>query len=196
MDGACQEGIYSITSYDWSQLSAPYPPVKDFFLIGKTLKSHGTAGQLRLMIEERLTSYVQRGSFVFLDIDGSRVPFQVAGVEEGQHFVISLEDVDGRQESDKLTGKEIWVPMEQVKPRHQKSPRNIKAKWEDYTIYDEKTGSSFPIIRTEEFPQQLMAIVEVNGKEILIPLHEQLIVDIDKEQKVIRMEIPEGLLEL
>ena len=188
--------LYSLTGYDWSQLSAPYPPVKDFFLIGKTLKSHGTAGQLRLMIEERLTSYVQRGSFVFLDIDGSRVPFQVAGVEEGQHFVISLEDVDGRQESDKLTGKEIWVPMEQVKPRHQKSPRNIKAKWEDYTIHDEKTGSSFPIIRTEEFPQQLMAIVEVNGKEILIPLHEQLIVDIDKEQKVIRMEIPEGLLEL
>jgi 16S rRNA processing protein RimM len=177
-------------------LSAPYPPVKDFFLVGKTLKSHGTAGQLRIMIEERLTSYVKSGLFVFFDIDGSRVPFKVKGVEEGQHFVISLEDVDGRQESDKLAGKEFWVPIEQVKPRHQKSPRNIKAKWEDYTILDEKTGSAFPILRTEEFPQQLMAIVDVNGKEILIPLHEQLIVDIDKDQKIIRMEIPEGLLEL
>ena len=148
------------------------------------------------MIEERLTSYVQRGSFVFFDIDGSRVPFQVASVEEGQHFVISLEDVDGRQESDKLTGKEIWVPLEQIKPRHQKSPRNIKAKWEDYTIHDKKTGVFFPIIRTEEFPQQLMAIVETNGKEMMIPLHDQLIVEIDKEQKIIRMEIPEGLMEL
>jgi len=165
-------------------------------MIGKTLKSHGTAGQLRLMIEERLMSYVQPGSFVFFDLDGSRVPFKVKGVEEGQHFVISLEDVDGRQESDKLAGKECWVPLDHVKPRHQKSPRNIKAKWEDYTIHDERLGLSFPILRTEEFPQQLMAIVEANGKEMMIPLHDQLIVDIDKDQKIIRMEIPEGLLEL
>ena len=196
MDRTCGQGIHSFTSDDRSQLSAPYSPVKEFFLIGKTLKSHGTAGQLRLMIEERLMSYIKPGSFIFFDIDGSRVPFKVKGVEEGQHFVISLEDVDGRQESDKLTGKEIWVPLEQIKPRHQKSPRNIKAKWEDYTIHDEKTGVSFPIIRTEEFPQQLMAIVEANGKEMMIPLHDQLIVDIDKDQKVIRMEIPEGLMEL
>ena len=110
--------------------------------------------------------------------------------------VKTLDDVDGRQESDKLAGKEFWVPLEQVKPRHQKSPRNIKAKWEDYTIYDEKSGVSFAILRTEEFPQQLMAIVETNGKEMMIPLHEQLIVEIDKEKKVIRMEIPEGLMEL
>ena len=196
MDRACQERIHSLTSYDRSQLSTPYPPVKDFFLIGKTLKSHGTAGQLRLMIEDKFTSYVQRGSFVFFDIDGSRVPFQVSSVEEGQHFVISLEDVDGRQESDKLAGKEFWVPLDQVKPRHQKSPRNIKAKWEDYTIHDEASGASYPILRTEEYPQQLMAVIEINGREILIPLHDQLIVDIDKDQKVIRMEIPEGLLEL
>lgn len=196
MDRTCGQGIHSFTSDDRSQLNAPYAPVKDFFLVGKTLKSHGTAGQLRLMIEERLMSYIKPGSFIFFDIDGSRVPFKVKDVEEGQHFVISLEDVDGRQESDKLTGKEIWVPLEQIKPRHQKSPRNIKAKWEDYTIHDEKTGVSFPIIRTEEFPQQLMAIVEANGKEMMIPLHDQLIVDIDKDQKVIRMEIPEGLMEL
>ena len=196
MDRARQEGIYPLTDHDWAQLSMPYPPVNDFFLLGKTLKSHGTAGQLRLMIEERLTSYVKPGSFVFFDIDGSRVPFKVKGVEEGQHFVISLDDVDGRQESDKLAGKEFWVPLEQVKPRHQKSARNIKAKWEDYSIHDEKSGATYPILRTEEFPQQLMAIVEVDGKEIMIPFHEQLIVEIDKELKVIRMEIPEGLMEL
>ena len=177
-------------------MSAPYAPVKDFFLIGKTLKSHGTSGQLRLMIEDRFTSYVQPGSFVFFDIDGSRVPFKVTGVGEGQHFVIALDAVDNKQDSDLLAGKDIWVPLDQVKPLHQKSPRNIKAKWEDYTIHDEKSGASYPILRTEEYPQQLMAVIDINGREILIPLHDQLIVDIDKEQKVIRMEIPEGLLDL
>jgi 16S rRNA processing protein RimM len=177
-------------------LSNAYPPVREFFLLGKTLKSHGTSGHLRLMIEDRLKGYVKAGSFVFIDLNGSRVPFQVKEVDEVQHFVMLLEGINGKQESDTLTGKEIWVPMEQVKTRHLKSPRNINEKWEDYEIRDEKTGTSFHILRTEEYPQQLMAVVLLDEREILIPLHEQLIMNIDRDQKIISMEIPEGLLDL
>jgi 16S rRNA processing protein RimM len=177
-------------------LSTAYSQVKEFFLIGKTLKSHGTAGYLRLMIEDRFKSYVQPGSFVFLDLDGSRVPFRIADVDEGQHFVMLLEDINGKQESDTLTGKELWVPMEQVKPRHQKSLRNIREQWEDYRIHDQASGIDYPILRTEEFPQQLMAVIDIRGREVLVPLNDQLIIDVDKAQKVISMEIPEGLLDL
>ncbi len=177
-------------------MSAEYTRVKDFFLLGKTLKSHGTAGQLRILVEERLSSYIQPDAFVFFDLNGSKVPYQIEDVEQGQHFLISLKDINGKQESDTMTGKEIWIPMEQVKPRHLKSPRNIKEKWEDFTLVDEKSGLPYPILRTEEFPQQLMAVIAINGKEILIPLHEQLITSIDRDQKIINMEIPEGLLDL
>jgi 16S rRNA processing protein RimM len=177
-------------------LSNTYSPVKEFFLLGKTLKSHGTAGFLRLMIDDRLKGYVKPGLFVFFDLNGSRVPFQVKAVEDAQHFVMLLEGINGKQESDTLTGKEIWIPMEQVKARHLKSPRNIDEKWDDYMIHDEKSNISFRILRTEEYPQQLMAVIEINEQELLVPLHEQLILNIDREEKIIRMEIPEGLLDL
>ncbi len=177
-------------------MSAQYQQVRDFFLIGKTLKSHGTAGYMRLMIEDRFKGYLKPGSFVFLDLDGSRVPFRIADIDEGQHFIMLLEDINGKQESDTLTGKELWIPMEQVKPRHQKSLRNIKEKWEDYRIHDQATGIYYPILRTEEYPQQLMAVIDILGRDVLIPLNDQLIMEIDKEQKIIIMEIPEGLLDL
>ena len=177
-------------------MSAQYQQVKDFFLIGKTLKSHGTAGYKRLMIEDRFKVYLKPGSFVFLDLDGSRVPFRIADVDEGQHFVMLLEDINGKQESDTLTGKELWVPMEQIKPRHQKSLRNIKEQWEDYRIHDNATGIDYPILRTEEYPQQLMAVIDILGRDVLVPLNDQLITEVDKEQKIIIMEIPEGLLDL
>ena len=117
-------------------------------------------------------------------------------IDDGAHFVITIEDVYNKMESDLLSGLDIWIPLENVKSRHQRSPRNIKDKWSDYRIKDEKTQAYFDIIRTEEFPQQLMAVVEVEKKEILIPLNEQLISDIDKENKIILMAIPEGLLDL
>ena len=177
-------------------MSAQYQQVKDFFLIGKTLKSHGTAGYMRLMIEDRFKGYLKPGSFVFLDLDGSRVPFRIADADEGQHFIVLLEDINGKQESDTLTGKELWVPMDQIKPRHQKSLRNIKEKWEDYSIHDQATGIDYPILRTEEYPQQLMAVIDILGRDVLVPLNDQLITEVDKEQKIIVMEIPEGLLDL
>ena len=41
-----------------------------------------------------------------------------------------------------------------------------------------------------------MAVVDIEGRDVLIPLSDQLITEIDKDQKIIHMEIPEGLLEL
>lgn len=177
-------------------MSSPYTPVRELFLIGRTLKSHGTAGDLRLLVEDRFKGYVRSGTFVFFDLDGSKVPYQIRSAKDAQHFVVSLKGVDNKEESDALAGKEMWLQTELINPRHLKSPKNLNEQWEAYTIHDEQSGVDFLILRTEEYPQQLMAVVAHKGKEILIPFHDELITNIDKEGKVISMEIPEGLLEL
>jgi 16S rRNA processing protein RimM len=177
-------------------LSASFKAVKDYFLVGKALKSHGTSGHLRLMVEDKYKSYLQPLAFVFIDINGSKVPYKIAETEDGAHFVVLFEDIRGKNESDDLAGKEIWIPVDQVKERHLRSPRSLKEKWEDYRIHDETTGNDFTILRTEEYPQQLMAVIDIEGRDVLIPLNDQLITDIDKENKIISMKIPEGLLDL
>jgi 16S rRNA processing protein RimM len=170
--------------------------VREFFLLGKTLKSHGTSGDLRVMVADRLREYIQPGVYIFLDLDGSKVPFRISDTDDNQHLIITLEEVSSKQVSDKLTGIDIWLPREQVNARHLRSPANLKEKWIEYAILDELTKLSYKILRTEEYPQQLMAIVEIGDKEILIPLHEQLITSIDHGQKIIYMKLPEGLLGL
>jgi 16S rRNA processing protein RimM len=45
-------------------------------------------------------------------------------------------------------------------------------------------------------PQQEIAVVVYQNKEVLIPLNEKLIVSIDEDKKVILMDLPEGLLTL
>ena len=148
------------------------------------------------MIEDQFKSYIKTGTFLFFDLKGSKVPFLISEVEDGAHFVISLEDVPNKKESDLLSGLDLWVPLETVKPRHQRSPRNLKDKWDEYRIEDENNHVIYDVIRVEEFPQQLMAVISIDNKEILIPLSDQLISAIDKENKIISMQIPEGLLEL
>lgn len=173
-----------------------YPPVASYFRIGQALKSHGTGGQLRLLVEDRLKGYIHPGTYVFFDLNGSKVPYLVNEVDDHQHFVVRLVDVEAKQLSDLLAGKELWIPSDQIKERHRNSPRHVNEKWDDYAIEDEFTGVIYPILRTEEFPQQLIAVIEVEGREVMVPLHDQLISDIDKVEKRIRMQIPEGLLDL
>jgi len=177
-------------------LSPAYPAHTEFFLIGKAIKSHGTGGELRIMAEDPYKAYLKKGIYIFFDLDGSKVPFQISDVDDGNHFVISLEDIVNKKDSDALSNHQFYIPLETVKPKHQHSPKNIRGKWDEYKILDVKHNTHYDILRVEEFPQQLMAIININAKEILIPLSDQLISSIDKENKIIMMEIPEGLLEL
>jgi 16S rRNA processing protein RimM len=177
-------------------LSPSYTSVAEFFLLGKSLKSHGTSGGLRLMVEDQFKGYLLAGNYVFLDLNGVKVPFRITDVEEGNHFVIFLEDVANKKDSDALSGLELWVPLNFVKPRHQKSPKNIPGKWDEYQIHDNQKESFHKIERVEEFPQQMMAVIQMNEKEVLIPLSDHLITSIDKEKKIIHMELPEGIMDL
>ena len=177
-------------------MTNPFPPVTSYFLLGKTLKSHGTGGQLRVLVERKFKVYLKPGAFIFFDHDGSKVPYKVLSVEEDAHVVISLENTSSKQLSDRLTNQDFWIPTSEIKPQHLNAPRQVQADWADYFILDQSTKQMHPIVRTEEFPQQLMAVIQLDGKEVYIPLHEDLISSIDRKERIIYMDIPEGLLEL
>jgi 16S rRNA processing protein RimM len=148
------------------------------------------------MIEDQFKGYLTNGTFIFFELDGSKVPYQLVETDDSNHFVILLEGVNNKKKSDRLSGLEIWIPIDTVKSRHLRSPKNIPGKWHEYRIIDDGSDLTFDILRVEEFPQQLMAIITIENKEILIPLSDQLISSIDKENKIIHMRIPDGLLDL
>jgi 16S rRNA processing protein RimM len=177
-------------------LSESFSSVLQYFLLGRTLKSHGTGGQLRLQIENKYKSYLKKGSFIFFELNGSKVPYEISGISDENHVVLTLNEIQNKKDSDKLSGLDLWIPIDDVKPLHRRSPKNIEGKWDKFSIRDDQTGKVYQILRVEEFPQQLMAVIQLNEKEMLIPLNDQLISSIDQEQKIIHMLLPGGLLEL
>ena len=68
--------------------------------------------------------------------------------------------------------------------------------WIGFNIIDSSNHKSFEILRIEEFPQQLMAVVKKNDMEVYIPLNNEFISEIDDENETILMDLPEGLLDL
>jgi 16S rRNA processing protein RimM len=64
-----------------------------------------------------------------------------------------------------------------------------------FEIIDEKLGSIGNILEILELPEQIMAVVSKGTDQYLIPMVDDFIIEVDQELKVIRMNLPEGILE-
>ncbi|MEO5583093.1 MAG: hypothetical protein ABIR66_10395, partial [Saprospiraceae bacterium] len=66
--------------------------------------------------------------------------------------------------------------------------------WIGFSINDNKEGNIGLIESIEELPGQILAGVIFQDRAIQIPLAEELILDIDLDNKIIFMDLPEGIL--
>lgn len=65
-----------------------------------------------------------------------------------------------------------------------------------FLVIDENHGELGQITDVQEFPQQFVASVNMDGKELMFPLSDDLILGIDSEEEIIEVELPEGLVDL
>jgi 16S rRNA processing protein RimM len=65
-----------------------------------------------------------------------------------------------------------------------------------YTLFDETLGLIGEITDVNDYSGNLLLSVEYEGKDVLVPLNEELIVRLDEDLQEIELRIPEGLFNL
>lgn len=174
--------------------------MEKYVSIGFTKKTYGTKGELKMKIEEKYVEDFFKASVVFLLISGKKVPFFIENVRFGNALLAKFEDLDSLQDAQSITSKEVFLREKDIVKEEDRQLEVIETleykKYESYMICDERVGELGEILEVLEYPQQEMALINYNEKEILIPLSEGLIEEIDEKGKKIRMNLPEGLLEL
>lgn len=167
-----------------------------FVEIGHIRKSHGYKGHMRVFVDDvwQEDFYAQR--FVFLEIDGYKVPFEITEVSDHKDLVIKLDTIESSEELRPYNQKKLYLlEKDIVHGKAKLSQADEKSQLIGMHIYDETLGDLGPIIRIDEYPQQEMAILQKeDGTEVLIPLHEQMITSISKEDGMVYMDLPEGLV--
>ena len=64
-----------------------------------------------------------------------------------------------------------------------------------YTIINNKEPLG-EILELIEQPHQLLCRLEIKGKEVLIPLHEESLQKVNHKKKEVLVDLPDGLLEI
>ncbi len=65
-----------------------------------------------------------------------------------------------------------------------------------FIVSDETHGELGEILEVNEYPQQFVATVSYKGKEILFPLNDDMIIEIDEDARTLLVDLPDGLLDL
>lgn len=166
-----------------------------YFNIGKIVAVHGLKGELLLSHELGKKTSLKGLTALFIeDKKDSFLPWFIeeARIKSEKEIYIKLEGLDTREAAARLVQKKVWLP----EADHKKfASRSSPASLLGYTIISDarELGDIKEVI---EQPQQLLCRLEIDGKEVLIPLHEDSLKKIDHKKKQVIVELPEGLLDI
>ena len=168
----------------------------ELFQLGKIVRTFGTKGEVIFQIDSEILSRIKKLESVYLKINENLIPFFIELLQpkaKGQALVKFL-DVDSTDESSLLSGCDIFIPIAQL-PK-QKGTQLFSVEIEGYTVIDAIRGETGTVRTVLEMPQQALLAIDFNGKEILVPIVDEIVKKIDRKTRTIHIEAPEGLIDL
>ncbi len=164
-------------------------------LLGRIIKSSGFNGEVTLRLEKAFQKNLPEIESVFLEIEGKAVPFFVSSSEMPDKTLLRLvfEGYDSYEKIKEFIGCRIFLTSETCEKVSENDINHLKG-YRIYTLYNELLGTIQEII--ENPGQLLLSILPEEGNNILIPLHEDFIVNLDHHKKMIIMDLPDGLTDL
>lgn len=169
--------------------------------IGFTKKTYGIKGELKLNILDKYLEDFAQAEVLFLGMAGRKIPHFVEYINFDNPFTLKFEDYNTKEEAIDLTGREIFMRAKDLLSQEEKAfevPDDglLYEKYIGFEIQDQILGVLGKIEEIVAYPQQEMAALRYQQKEVLIPLNEQLIIAIKEKAQIIEMDLPEGLLGL
>ncbi|TXB68857.1 ribosome maturation factor RimM [Phaeodactylibacter luteus] len=164
----------------------------EFVKVGRFGKTHGHEGGIRVQVAEAYEQALLNATVLFATVGGHPAPFFLEKTLLSNPLVLKFEDIGKKEEAQPLIGQDILMRSTDLELEEAEDFHLL----EGFILDEASTGEIGPIIRIEEYPQQIMATVRYGEREVLVPLHEAFIEAIDPEGKRVLMDLPEGLLEL
>ena len=170
----------------------------EFIEIGKTGRTNGTSGALKILINDRYLEDFVQSDLVFLEIKGKKIPYFIEEIFEANALLVKLEEIDSPEDAHALCGKPAYLRKKDLLPDSVRESSSLEQyeRFVGFMIKDTRLGPLGQIESILALPQQYLAAITYQGKERLIPMHPQLILGVDPDLKEIQMELPEGILEM
>ncbi len=163
-----------------------------YFVFAKIYKTQGLKGRVLFYIEvENVEDYLSE-EIMYLELDGSLVPFFVSEIspKKGKQYSVLFQDVTNIDEAQKIVGKQVYLPNTSlVEASNQNN-------YVGYTLLDQEAKKVGEVVDVIETAAHDILSVEINGTEVLIPIPEDLVLNESEIEKTLQVHIAPGLIDL
>ncbi|MBQ7877088.1 MAG: hypothetical protein IJ314_01640 [Bacteroidales bacterium] len=189
--------------------------------VAQVLKSNGTDGELVLGFREIAPEDINLQEPVFIIFDGLPVPFYIESFQKrgNTKALVRLTDICSQEDVEEIAGKAVYIEEDGLPEMFLEedgfaalvgwvllTPAGIPDQVgddEETVGEDEETAGEdeemelYEVGEITDFidiPNNPCIEVETENGAVMIPLHEDLILSVDPENRELIMEVPEGLL--
>jgi 16S rRNA processing protein RimM len=160
--------------------------------IGYIKKMHGLKGALVLKLLSKMHFLGKAKDALFIEQQGNLVPYFIEEMG-GSHpeWIVKIDKIS-HQEAGKMVGLKVFAAPDKFVI--EQSFTSEFSHLIGYTFMDNTSAKNGIITDIEEMTFQTIIYVEIEGKEILVPLNMDWIIEINEATRIIRYNCPEGLI--
>jgi len=164
-----------------------------YLKLGKIVSAHGLKGEV--VLEHYLGKSSSLKNLEALYIEEKKenlLPYfiQSARKKSATEVFVQIEGIEVREKAQTLVTKVVWIPEEEF---HRLASKSAPASLLGFAIIENNTVLG-EVVEVIEQPQQLVCKIIIQNKEVLIPLNEDTLVDIDNSLQQVQVRLPEGPL--
>lgn len=168
---------------------------KDYYYLGSITRMHGYNGKLVLFLDVDVPAAYEGMEMVFVNINQNPVPYFIeSGSLKNNKLIVKFKDVEDTDQAQMLINREVYLPLSLLPMLS--GNKFYYHEVVGFVVWDETFGEIGLIKDILDYPNQAVMQMFHNGKEVLVPINDEIILKVDRLQKILRIKAPEGLIKL
>jgi 16S rRNA processing protein RimM len=169
---------------------------EDCFYLGKIVKKYSFKGELLAKLDTDEPELYEHLDAIFIDLRGNLIPYFIehSQLHKSDLLRLKFEDVDTETDADSLLKTDLYLPLAAL-PKLEGNKFYFHEVI-GFTVIDKSFGTVGVIQSINDSTAQALFVLDRDGKEILIPMNDEFIIELNRQNKTILVDTPEGLIDL
>lgn len=170
--------------------------VEDCFFVGTVVSKYSFKGEVLLKLDTDEPEQYQSIESLFLAQNNTLIPYFV--VKSSMHkpglLRLKLEDISSEEDANLLLKAKAYLPLSELPPLS--GNKFYYHEVIGYAVEDKNLGKLGNVTRVNEHTAQATLEVDIDGKNALIPIVDDIILQVDRNAKTLHVSTPQGLIDL
>jgi len=169
---------------------------EDCFYLGKIVSKYSFKGEVLIKLDTDEPEAYENMESVFVALGNQLVPFFITQcrLHKSNLLRVRFEDVNTETDADRIMGAELFLPLSLL-PKLE-GDRFYYHEIIGFAVIDKVHGPIGTVTAVNDTTSQALLEVEKDGKQLLIPITDEILTQVDREQKSLQVHCPEGLVDL